>query len=102
MPALLTDRSLNVAVPLAADLVRVPPSVPGPAFVPKASVTLLPPVTMLPPESCTWTVTDGVIVAPVTVVEGPTPKTSLAAGPRIVNWELGLLAGRAGAVAINV
>ena len=41
MPALLTDRLLNVAMPLAAATVNVPPSVPPPGLAPIVTVTLL-------------------------------------------------------------
>ena len=65
--------------------VRVPP----PALFPKARLTtvLLSPVSTLPLESSTATVTAGVMVAPAAVVLGPTTKARCLASPVVMSKE---------------
>src|SRR6516165_10052916 len=76
------DSALNVATPLTAVTVVVPLSVPPPALVPIASVTLeLSPVTTMPPWSSTVTVTAGAMVCPAVVLLGSAVKTSCVGVP---------------------
>src|SRR3989441_3392629 len=78
------ERLLNVAVPLTAATVAVPPSVPLPGFVPMATVTEAVLVVRLPSESCICTVTAGAIVAPPLALVGCCNKTSLLAAPAVM------------------
>ena len=58
MPPRLIDRLLNVATPLTAGTLNVPPNVPPPEFVPMASTTddVFPVTTLLKASSIeTWT-----------------------------------------------
>ncbi len=67
MPVLLRLKSENVATPLTAVRLAVPPRVAPPAFVPMASVTVVVAVpTVLPNASCTVTCTAGASAAPAT------------------------------------
>src|SRR5205823_1950152 len=76
------QRSPNVATPLMAVTVRVPPRVPAPGLVPIAMVIeALLVATRFPPASCTLTCTGGLMLAPATVLVGWTVKASFAAGP---------------------
>src|SRR3954468_13235512 len=74
------DRLRNVATPLDAATVSVPPSVPLPGLVPMATVMLaLELVTVLLNASCTVTCTDGAIATPATALLGCTENASLVA-----------------------
>ena len=75
-------RSVNVATPAVAACVSVPESVPPPAFVPMATVTLpAKVVTVLSAASRPVTVTAGAIAAPAVALVGWTVNTSFASGP---------------------
>src|SRR6185295_5296721 len=74
------DRLENVATPDDAPTVAVPDSVPPPALVPMATVTLADElVTVLPNASCTVTCTAGLIATPAVAFAGWTLKASLLA-----------------------
>ena len=87
VPVLSMDRPEKVAMPAATGTAVPPVSVPPPALFPNASATVVPlsPVSTLPAASSTATVTAGAIVAPATVVLGPTMKASLAAAPSVMS-----------------
>src|SRR5437667_286375 len=74
------ERLENVATPATADTVAVPESVPPPALLPIATVTLaVELVTVLPNVSCTATCTAGLIAAPAAALAGWTMNASLEA-----------------------
>src|SRR5260221_14031659 len=71
LPVLLIERSLNVATPPEAATVVVPLSVPPPALVPIASVTLrVSAVTTIVKTSSTRTAMAGALPAPAPAVVG--------------------------------
>ena len=72
---------LNVAVPLLAATLAVPPKVAPLGLFPKASPTVAELVVALPNWSCTFTVTAGEIVPPTAVVVGCWPYTNLLSAP---------------------
>src|SRR2546421_12738422 len=79
-------KSLNVATPLAAGCGIVPDSVPPPALIWIATVTLpVDPVATLPNASNAVTVTAGAIATPAVAFVGSTEKASwlAAAGPTV-------------------
>jgi hypothetical protein len=74
----------NVATPLTAATVSVPPRVPDAGFVPMASVIeLVAEVTTLPAASSTLTVTAGVMTLPPATFVGWTPKANLLGVPAV-------------------
>src|SRR5579862_9503892 len=82
VPAALSVRFANVAQPLEAAAVNVPPSVALPGFVPTAIVMLfVAVVTVLPTPSCTHTFTPGVIAAPAAALLGCTLNARRFAAP---------------------
>src|SRR5437762_10019018 len=96
-------RFAKVATPPTAVTPVVPARVPPPAFVPIATVTLLPnPVATLPCASSAVTWTAGAIVAPAVALLGSTLNTSCAAPPGVtLNPALGCV-GRPVAAAVSV
>src|SRR5437773_11949473 len=84
-------RFAKVATPPTAVTPVVPARVPPAAFVPIATVTLLPnPVATLPCASSAVTWTAGAIVAPAVALFGSTLNTSCAAAPGVtLNAALG-------------
>src|SRR6266853_2045286 len=75
----------NVAIPATAATGPPPDSVPAPALVPMASVTLpVKPVAVLPFASRAVTSTAGVMLAPETVLVGCTVNTRVAAVPAVI------------------
>src|SRR6267142_60846 len=83
-PALLIDRSENVATPATATTGLVPESVPLPGFAPAGIATLMLPVNcvaVLPNASRAVTSTGGVITAPAGVLAGATVNASCVAAP---------------------
>jgi len=103
VPTLLMLRFAKVATPPTAVTPVVPARVPPPAFVPIATVTLLPnPVATLPCASSAVTWTAGAIVAPAVALLGSTLNTSCAAAPGVtLNAALGCV-GRPVAAAVSV
>src|SRR5256886_1271213 len=103
VPTLLMLRFAKVATPPTAVTPVVPARVPPPAFVPIATVTLLPnPVATLPCASSAVTWTAGAIVAPAVALLGSTLNTSCAAPPGVtLNPALGCV-GRPVAAAVSV
>src|SRR5947207_2267081 len=103
VPTLLMLRFAKVATPPTAVTPVVPARVPPPAFVPIATVTLLPnPVATLPCASSAVTWTAGAIVAPAVALLGSTLNTSCAAAPGVtLNPALGCV-GRPVAAAVSV
>ena len=72
----------KVATPPTAATVAVPESAPPPGLVPMVSVMLVVAlVTVLPPPSCTITVTAGLMAVPAVAPVGWTEKASLTAAP---------------------
>ena len=96
-------RFANVATPLTAATPVVPERMPPPAFVPIATVTLLPnPVATLPCASSAVTWIAGAIVVPAVALPGSTLNTSCAAAPGVtLNAALGCVA-RLVAAAVRV
>ena len=81
----MIDRLLNVATPLTAATVTVPPNVPLPGFVPIVRVTLdVLPVTTFPLASSIDTCTAGVMLAPAATLIGCVVKTTLLATALVV------------------
>ena len=75
----------NVATPLAAATLVVPPRVPPPGLFAIARATVpVNDVAVLPSASCAVTCTAGVIAAPAVVLDGSTVKTSCAAAPGVM------------------
>src|SRR5690242_6744818 len=87
VPTLLMLRVANVATPAVAATVAVPESVPPPALVPIATVTVLVKVrSVLPSPSCaaTWTPPDELIVAAASELVGWLVNVSLVAAPAMI------------------
>src|SRR5512141_3024084 len=90
----------NVATPLTAPTVLVPPRVPPLGFVPMATVTLLEAVvTRLPPASRISTLTAGVMGDPAAASDGWTRNPSFAAAPTVMLKVLEVALARPDAVA---
>jgi hypothetical protein len=86
VPERSIDKSLNVAMPPAADRVRVPASVPLPAFVPNATVTFaLDVCTRFPLRSSMRTVTAGESADPTVVLDGCCSNVNWVAKPAITS-----------------
>ena len=86
LPALLMDRSENVATPATAATVLVPESVPPPGFALAGILSVTFPVncvTVLPNASCAVTCTGGVITAPAGVLLGGAVNASCVAAPAV-------------------
>jgi hypothetical protein len=82
----------NVAMPLTALTVVVPPSVALPGLAPRAIVMLaLEPVTVVPLASCTATCTAGEIALSMRAFVGWAVNASFAAGPAFTSWVRGRL-----------
>jgi hypothetical protein len=80
---LVSDRFVNVATPLTAVAVAVPPRVAAPGFVPKAMVTtFLKHVAVLPDPSRAVTVTE--IADPAAVLAGCVVNASVVTGQGLV------------------
>src|SRR6266850_7603121 len=93
----------NVATPPTAATLAVPDSVPPPAFVPIATVTLaVKAVTVLPRASRAVTCTAGVIGLPAVVLVGWTEKTSSVAAPDVTLKAALVLGGTPVALAPSV
>lgn len=82
VPALLIDKSANVAIPPTAVFVSMPDKAPPPALAPMLKV-MLSLLRILFAASLISTLGEGVIVAPAFVLVGCCTKTRVAAGPGI-------------------
>src|SRR5436189_10769 len=97
------ERLENVAMPLDADTVAVPDSVPPPGLAPMATVMLaVELVTVLPNGSCTATCTAGEIATPAVAFDGWTVKASLEAAAGLMLNAVEVVPVRAPEAAVSV